>query len=86
MSKLTLLEEARALSVAKTQQLCIVRKVQLAHPDLADQIADMIRAHDISSTAIEDVLGRRDIEVKSDTIRRHRQGRCSGCKAAGVTW
>lgn len=86
MSKLTLLEEARALTASKSLQMCGVHKVLLDNPTLADQIGDMLRDHDISSAAIEDVLARRDIGVKSDTIRRHRQGRCSWCKSAGFTW
>jgi len=53
---------------------------------MADEISDLIRAHDVPHTVVSEVLKDVGIEIADDNIGRHRANRCVNCRKAGYTW
>ena len=85
MSKLTLLDKARE-SIVLPGPMCFVQRQLLDHPELADEIADLMRAHDVPHTVVSEVLKGVGIEIADDNVGRHRANRCVNCRKAGYTW
>ena len=57
-----------------------------ANPDLADEIAELLRAHDIGHADAGRVFVARGLGLTADTVQRHRAGDCTTCRDYGVTW
>lgn len=75
---MSLLADAEAL-IQRRGTVCAVARTlpQLAADDAADLrtlLADRLR---FPATAIEAALAKRNIDLKADTINRHRRGRCA---------
>lgn len=84
---MSLLDEARDLAEGRSKGPdCSVTIAMREHPDLADDIADVIRARDISGSVAQQVFVAKGINVSKITVERHRQGNCRTCTAKGVTW
>ena len=82
---MSLLDEARAQS-RRPGPPCSVQKAMGTLPDLADDIAEVIRAHDISQSAAGRAFIARGLNIAGDTVRRHRVGECTYCRDLGVSW
>lgn len=82
---MSLLDEARAQS-QRPGPKCNVQKAIAANPDLADEIAELLRAHDIGHADAGRVFVARGLGLTADTVQRHRAGDCTTCRDYGVTW
>ena len=84
---MSMLEEARTLSASTLPgPKCDVRKALARHPELAEQIADVIRDHSITGAVAATVFDKRGIAVSGHTIDRHRRNDCVNCRKAGLEW
>lgn len=82
---MSLLDEARAQSRHPGPK-CNVQKAIAANPDLADEIAELLRAHDISHKAAARTLDAHRLRISEYTVERHRNGDCTTCRDYGATW
>lgn len=79
MAEDTLLDLARA-SIAAKGPRCTVALAISDHPDLADQIIELIDAcPTIPYSTASSILSNRGIPLKPDTISRHKRQECA-CK------
>lgn len=65
---------------------CTLSKLVADHP-LADQILELVRAHDLSASTVARTLKANGIHgVDASSVRYHRSGGCTGCNHAELVW
>ena len=50
------------------------------------EITELIGAHTIDASVAGGVFEDNGINIKADTVRRHRLNRCETCKQMGLSW
>ena len=66
--------------------VCYVQRTLSERPDMADDIAALIRARQVTNAQASTTLAKHGVTLSDHTIGRHRLNRCTTCRMAGVTW
>ena len=75
---MSLLDKARAAATTP-KAICGVALVKMEHPELADEIDELNRAHPGVPYSVQSATLKREagIDLKADTLSRHNRGICS---------
>ena len=85
MPTLTLADKARA-RISYPGPTCDVTKALTAHPDLAEEIAELISDRTVSNKKAVDQFEDEGIDISLNVISRHRQNDCRTCRRNGRVW
>ena len=84
---MSLLDQARGIAAGTTKgPACSVTFATRTRPELADEIAAVIRDRTISGGSAERAFQTNGIDITKITVERHRRNECGTCRALGVTW
>lgn len=86
--RLTLADKARARQAATLPgPKCGVTKAMAAHPDLADEIKELISDRSFSdATAADEAADAGIAGLSENVISHHRLNKCIGCRKSGYVW
>ncbi len=80
-----LLEEALSIQPG-TGHVCHVERAVIDHPEIADEIAQLILHKQIKAAVVETVLRQHDVHLTAANVLRHRNHKCVRCKEQGQSW
>lgn len=84
---MSLLDEAHGLLNGRTKGPdCSVSIAMQLHPELADDIAAVIRERSVSGSIAGKVFAGKGIDISKITVERHRRNDCRKCATRGVKW
>lgn len=71
---MSLLDEAREASHIDRYPSCSLAALS---DDLRDEVEDALATPGVTAAGVSRALGKRDIDIKAGTLRRHARGDCS---------
>lgn len=81
---MSLLEEARARKPRPPGPSCKVRRALIAHPDLADEIIELLRDRTVPHVDAAAEFHAHDIAIGRQVVESHRNAGCVHCAHHGI--